>query len=342
MGVKLGPLIPKKQISFRHLTGKYIAIDGNNTMYQFLALIRTPEGRPLSDRSGRITSHLIGLLYRTTHLIIEYDIKPVFVFDGRPPTIKSKELEKRHLEREKAKILWKEALERGDLRDAWAKAVRMDSLSKTMIQDAKKLLKLLGIPFVQAPSEGEAQAAFMTKKGDVWCTVSQDYDSILFGAPRLVRNLTLTGKRAKPSKGIVYRLLPELITLNEILLANSITYDQLIDIAILIGTDFYEGIQGIGPKKAIKLIQNYKKIEKLPEKYLEKINFEIVEQIRQIFKDPQVTEDYDISYKEVNESGVIEFLCDECDFNKQRVEKVLEQLKSSKKKIWQGSLEDWF
>jgi len=342
LGVKLSPLLPRKQISFKHLSNKYIAIDGNNMLYQFLALIRTPDGRPLTDSRGRITSHLIGLLYRTTHLIIEHNIKTVFIFDGKPPRIKSKELEKRREERKKLKEQWIEAIERGDLRTAWSKAVRMDSLSKTMVDDAKRLLKFLGIPVIQAPSEGEAQAAYMAKKGDVWCASSQDYDSLLFGAPRLVRNLTLTGRKAKPSKGIVYRLLPELITLNDVLNEHSITYEQLIDIAILIGTDYYEGIHGVGPKTALKLIKKFGTIENLPAKYLSKLDMDIVNYVRDVFKKPEVTDNYSLEFRDVDGNKIIEFLCDERDFNRERVEKVIYELKMKRKITGQSSLESWF
>jgi len=146
---------------------------------------------------------------------------------------------------------WQEALKEGDYAKAFSKAVMTGVLTSEMIDDAKTLLKLLGIPWVQAPAEAEAQAAYMAKRGDVWASSSRDYDSLLFGTPRLVRYLTITGREFLPSKGISRPLKPELIVLEEFLSEIGLTREQLIDLAILIGTDFNDGIKGIGPKTAL-------------------------------------------------------------------------------------------
>jgi len=189
MGVQIGELVPRREIELENLYGKKVAIDAFNAMYQFLSTIRQRDGTPLMDSQGRITSHLSGFFYRTINLM-EAGIKPAYVFDGEPPAFKKRELERRREAREEAEEKWHEALERGDIEEAKKYAMRATKLNETLIEDAKKLLQLMGVPVVQAPSEGEAQAAYMAKKGDVYASASQDYDSLLFGAPRLVRNLT--------------------------------------------------------------------------------------------------------------------------------------------------------
>ena len=306
-------------------------------LYQFLALIRTPEGRSLTDEKGRVTSHLIGLLYRTTKLITEFNVYPVFVFDGHPPKFKLKELTKRHKEREKLRIEWKQAVARHDLRVAWAKAVRMSSLTKDLISDAKKLLSLLGLPQVQAPSEGEAQAAYMNKRGDVDFCVSQDYDSLLFGAPFIVRNLTFTGIRYLPSKGTAYKIKPELVILEENLTKLKITHDQLIQIALLVGTDYNKGIPGVGPKKALKLIRKYGSIEKLPKPIKNMLGD--YQEVYNFFKNPPITKNYKLSIGKIYKERLLEFLCDEHNFNEKRVMTVVKKLEEKFEK--QATLKDF-
>jgi len=214
LGVNLTPIIVKKIITLEQIRGKTLAVDVNNYLYQFLALIRTPEGIPLKDSKGNITSHLVGLMFRSTRLIHDYGIKLIFVFDGRPPPLKGSEIQKRRELREKAMLEWKKALNKGDYSAAFSKAVMTSRLTKSMINDSKRLLNLLGIPHVQAIGEAEAQAACMAIRGDVWASSSKDYDTLLFGSPLLVRYLTISGKEFLPSKGTFRSLKPELINLN--------------------------------------------------------------------------------------------------------------------------------
>lgn len=326
MGVNFTPIILKREVELFSLRDKLIAVDGNGELYQFLALIRMPDGTPLRGPDGNITSHLVGLLYRTTRLIGEYGIKPVFVFDGKPPELKGKELERRREIKERYRAEYELALAEGDLKKAFSKATMTSRLTPPMIEDAKKLLSLLGIPYVQAPSEGEAQASFMVKKGDAWATGSKDYDSLLFGTPRLARFITISGREFLPSKGKFRPLKPELIELDEIFRVYGITQEQLIDIAILVGTDFNEGVKGIGPKKALSLIKEYGCIENLPHEIKEQVKG--FEEIRRIYLKPEVTENYNISFKEIDEKGLIKFLCEEKGFSQKRVETALERMKS--------------
>lgn len=341
MGVNLAPIVVKHKIRLEDLTGKILAVDANNFLYQFLALIRTPNGTPLKSPNGTVTSHLAGLMYRSTRLICEYGINLIFVFDGTPPKYKDIEIAKRRELRQKATLEWKQALEARDYAKAFSKAVMTSRLTRPMIEDAKKLLNLLGIPYVQAPSEAEAQAAYMAIKGDVWASSSRDFDSLLFGTPKLVRNLTLTGREFLPSKGVSRRLEPELIVLDEFLSRYGITRRQLVDVAILIGTDFNEGVSGIGPKKSVKLIKEFGGIENLPILIKSKVA-QNYDEVRSIFLEPNVDRCYVVSYGSIKEEEVYAFLCGQKGFSRERVEKVVERIKRYRLETKQTDLEDWF
>ncbi len=340
LGVNLTPIIVKKIVGLEDLRGKSLAVDANNMLYQFLSLIRTPDGTPLKDSSGRITSHLAGLMFRSTRLIHDYGIDLVFVFDGKPPRLKGKEIVKRRRLREKAREEWERAVRAGDYATAWSKAVMTSRLTKSMVDDAKQLLELLGIPFVQAPSEAEAQAANMAKKGDVWASSSRDYDSLLFGAPRLLRYLTISGREFLPSKGISRPLKPELIDLRRLLSHHKLTREQLIDLAILIGTDFNGGVKGIGPKGALKLLRKHGRIEELPSPIRSQVS-ERYEKVRSIFLKPDVVSDYALKYSGLREEELHRFLCEERDFSERRVETVVERMRRFYSARKQAGLERW-
>ena len=342
MGVNLTPIMIKKILRLENLRGKSFAVDANNTLYQFLALIRMPDGTPLQDSDGNITSHLTGLMFRSTRLICDYNIRLVFVFDGKPPKLKQREIAKRRKRREKAKREWKTSLKAGDYITAFSKAVMTSRLTRPMTEDAKRLLQLLGIPFAQAPSEAEAQTAYMALKGDVWAASSKDYDSLLFGASRLVRFLTISGKEFLPSKGIARPLKPELINLSSFLSNYGITREQLIDIAVLMGTDFNEGIKGIGPRTAVNLLRRHGKIENMPAEIRSKIERQNYEEVRKIFLQPPVTGNYNLNYESLNEDGLTDFLCTQRDFSRQRVETVIQRMKKFYANKKQTGLEEWF
>jgi flap endonuclease-1 len=327
LGVLLTPIIAKKTLSLDDLKGRSFAVDGFNVLHQFLALIRARDGTPLMDSEGRVTSHLVGLAFRTTRLVSDYGMKLVFVFDGRPPDLKLQEVEKRREARRKAEEEYREAVSRGDYAKAYSKAVMTGRLTREGLDDAKRLLNLLGIPWVQAPGEGEAQAAYMAAKGDVWAANSRDYDSLLFGAPRLVRYLTIGGEEWLPSKGKARRLEPELIELEVFLSGLGITREQLIDLSILVGTDFNEGIKGIGPKTALKLIRRHDSIEGLPEETLAKVPDTYLA-IRDLYLYPEITDTYGVETRELDEEGLLEFLCGERSFSPRRVETLVERMRA--------------
>ena len=338
LGVLLTPIIQKQEQTLDQLRGKSFAVDGFIVLHEFLALIRDRTGRPLKDDKGNITSHLVGLAFRTTRLISDYDMKLVFVFDGKPPILKGKEIETRRKARRKAEKEYEEAVERGDMQEAFSKAVMTGKLTHQGLEDAKKLLDLLGIPWVQAPSEGEAQAAYMAQKGDVWASNSKDYDSLLFGAPKLVRFLSISGQEWLPSKGKSRRVLPELIELDKFLGYHGITRHQLIDMGILIGTDFNKGIKGIGPKTSLKLIKKHGSLEKLPQDIKAKLP-DTIDQIRDLYLHPEVTAKYSVEQGELQEDALDEFLCVERNFSTKRVQTLINRMRN---KAAQKSLKDYF
>ncbi len=349
MGVNLRELIPdvaRREISdLRELMGKVIALDAYNALYQFLAAIRQPDGTPLMDRKGRITSHLSGLFYRTINLM-EHGIKLVYVFDGTPPEVKRGEIERRRIRREKAAELAERAYAEGRVEEARKYVLQAVKLTQDMVESAKKLLEAMGVPYVQAPSEGEAQAAYIAHKGDAWAAASQDYDSLLFGAPRLVRNVAITGRRKLPGKDIYVEIKPEIIELEKLLKALGITREQLIDIAILVGTDYNpEGVPGIGPKTAYQLIKAHGSLEKAL-KVLPQAKFpEDPLKIKEYFLSPRVTDEYKLEWREPDEKMVIKILVHEHDFSIDRVENALQRLKKAYREYFRGkitSLDMWF
>jgi flap endonuclease-1 len=340
LGVNLTPIIVKRFLTLNDLRGKSLAIDANNYLYQFLSVIRTRDGRPLTDSRGNTTSHLAGLMFRSTRLIRDFDMDLVFVFDGQPPKLKEKEIGRRRKQRQKALEEWQQALKAHDFPKAFSKAVMSSRLTQSMIEDAKKLLFLFGIPFVQAPSEAEAQASFMAIQGEVWAASTKDYDSILFGAPRLVRFLTIYGQEYLPSNGIARPLKPELITLDKLLSYHQINQSQLIDLAILMGTDFNEGIKGVGPKTALKLIKEHERIEDLPSKFLSRISPDF-ERVREIYLHPEVTFNYNLDHGSLQEEEIFSFLCDQRDFARKRVEMVVQRMRETRTSERQRGLDNW-
>jgi flap endonuclease-1 len=341
LGVNFKDLIPKTQVKLEDLGGKIIAIDAYNAIYQFLSIIRQPDGTPLKDSTGKITSHLSGLFYRTSNLI-EMGIKPIYVFDGESPALKAAEIERRKQVKVEAVASYAKAAASGDKEKMRMYAQASTSMKDYMLGDSQRLLELMGLPWVQAPGEGEAQAAHMTRKGSADYCASQDYDSLLFGAPRLLRNVTISGRRRRGK--VFIEVVPEVVELSKTLNECSLTYEQLIDVGILIGTDFNpDGIEGIGPKTALKLIKQHGTLEKaLP--FVKNAVFPCdPQQIREIFLHPQVTDNYKLDWKEPNEQGLIEFMCQEKEFGEERIKKSIERMTAgSKKQKGKVSLEKWF
>jgi flap endonuclease-1 len=338
MGVNLSGLVPGKQIELADLKGRTIAIDAFNTLYQFLSIIRDRfTGEPLRDSKGRITSHLSGLFYRTTSLL-ENGIEPVFVFDGKPPAFKRRTAEIRSAVKKEAQERLEEARVAGDVESIRRYAQATSKLTGDMIESSKKLVEYMGIPSVQAPSEGEAQAAHMVNSGIVWASGSQDWDSLLFGAGRMVKNLTVSGKRKVARREDYVEVKPEIIELAPALSQLGINREQLVTIGILIGTDFNPGgVKGIGPKTALKMARG-----RSFDHVFSDVKWEFDTPAKEIFdffmKPPVV--DAEIKKVRPDYDKLREFMLDH-DFSQERIEKTIERMSCVKKTSCEG-LQKWF
>jgi len=332
MGVNLGEIVPKQRIEISDLKGKRVAIDAYNALYQFLSIIRQRDGTPLKNSRGEVSSHLSGLFYRTVNLI-EQGIRPIYVFDGKPPELKFQTIEKRKEIKEEAREKYIDAKARGDFVEAKKYSQMTSSLKLGMIDSSKDLLNSMGIPFIEAPSEGEAQAAYVALRGDADLSASQDYDSILFGAPTLVRNLTITGKRKIPGKDLFVDVVPEIIQSKDVLNNLQLSREEIIQVAILIGTDYNPGgIKGIGPKKAIDIVKSGKFKE-----------YGEFQEISELFLNPEITDKYKISFQKPIKDKIIKLLCDKYDFSELRVEKGIERMEFAlENTLKQNTLDKYF
>ncbi len=332
-----------RKVAIEDLAGRSVAFDGHNILYQFLAIIRGRDGRPLRDREGRVTSHLSGLIYRNSNLM-EAGIRVAYVFDGKPHQFKRKVVKDRGRARREARVKYEAALREGRPEEARLYAQRAASVGTDIISDAKRLLTLMGVPWVQAPSEGEAQSSYMAMKEDVWASASQDFDSLLYGSPRLLRNLSITGRRKLPRKNVYIRIEPELIELAGFLKELDLSRDQLIDVGILVGTDYNpDGIKGIGPKTALKLLRNHGSLEEaLP--HIKNAEFpHPVGEIRQLFVEPRTTDEYSLEWRPPDVDGTVKFLCGERDFDRGRVLKAVEKIqKGFSTSRERTTLDRWF
>jgi flap endonuclease-1 len=346
MGLNIREIIPRKEIEVEDLKEKTICVDAFNALYQFLSSIRQPDGTPLKDSKERITSHLSGIFYRNISLLAE-GIKLIYVFDGKAPELKQKTYVKRQEARDTASEKYEVAKADEDIEGMKRYSQQLLRLDETMINESKELLEAMGILVVQAPSEGEAQAAYLARVNqEIYAAVSQDYDSLLFGAPRLVRNLTLS-RRRKTYQGYI-EVKPEIIELETVLNRLEINLDQLICIGILVGTDYNpKGVPGIGQKKALDLVKKFKtpvrifqeveqRIHSLPEE-----DWFDWQDIFEIFKKHAV-ENPELELPKINEEKIKKILVQEHDFSEERVEKQLDKIRALKKKLAQKDLDKWF
>ncbi len=349
MAVDLSKLVVKKKISIEDLNGKIVAIDAYNVFYQFLSTIRQQDGMPLVDSNGNITSHLSGLFYRTIELL-DNGVKPIYVFDGIPSILKERTIQARIKRREDAYKAWKSAVDEGRIEEAKGFAQASTRITKDIIASGKELLDAMGIGYINAPSEGEAQASFMCKNGLVDIAVSQDYDTMLFGAPIVGRNITISGRRKLPKKNIYINVEPELMYFNDTLEALQINHDQLIWIGLMLGTDFNDGIKGIGPKNALKIAKNSKSINELTSFIKNKYNAEFeldINEVIDLFKKPEVKQldkieiDALINIKPSSEK-IIDIMCNQHGFDMQRVEKYVNKIIDIKGSPKQRNINNWF
>jgi len=340
LGTAIGEIVPREKITLESLNAKTLGFDSYNVIYQFLSSIRGPDGTPLMDSHGNITSHLTGLFYRTISLV-EKGVKPVFVFDGKPSELKKGTLAKRHEIRTEAFRKHEQALKEGNIEEAKKFGGRALRLDEKMVADAKALVSLMGFPVVQAPGEGEAQIASMVSAKKIDGCVSQDYDALLFGVPVLYRNIGVSGKRKVPGKNIYADVEPEKIVLEKVLAENKISREKLIWVGLLIGTDFNEKFPKIGVKTALKLAQEHGSFDEIISAAGFEPGFDWKEIFR-LFNGPKVSEDYSISFSAPQREKILDFLCGKHDFSNERVESSLERLEAKmNEKGKQSTLGEW-
>ncbi len=326
MGCNLRDLASPENIELQSLSGKRVGVDAFLTAFQFLTTIRdrSPQGDggPLKSENGRVVSHLMGFLNRTTTLLSK-GIKPVFIFDGKAPDLKADEIAARRARREESERIHKEALEAGDFALAQKMAPRIMHYSQEMVDETKQLLDLLGVPWVVAEAEGEGQAAVMAAKGQLDLVATQDWDALLYGTPHLVRNLMSDGSK---QHGRVVRA--QTIDLSQMLETHGLSREQLIDLAIMIGTDFHPGIKGIGPKTGIKLIKQHGSIEIICQEKDKEVP-ERLDEIREIFLNHPAVEvaDEDLKPGQIDVKGLTQFLQVERQFSQRRMDNELDKLR---------------
>ncbi|KAI9499913.1 Elongation of fatty acids protein 2 [Coemansia spiralis] len=324
-----------RTVEMQHLVGRKVAVDASTSLYQFLIAVRS-EGQNLTTSDGSTTSHLVGLLYRTSNMI-ESGLKPVYVFDGKPPVMKGYELNKRREKREKAEESLKNAQEEGDDEEMLKQMKRLTKVTPEINEQAKRLLKLMGIPYVTAPCEAEAECAALARAGKVWAAASQDMDTLLFGAPILLRNLTVPAARKLPI---------EEIHLDEVLKGLEFTQDQLIDMGIILGCDYCDSIRGVGPKSGYELIREHKgidgavKVEKVAKGVPENWPFD---QVRELFRNADVSDcSEDFAWEKPDTEGLVQFLVNEMEFSEQRVRSVAAKLEKAAGKGQQVRIDSFF
>ncbi len=345
MGLNIREIVSRKELDVKELKGKVVCVDAFNVLYQFLSTIRQADGTPLQDSEGRITSHLSGIFYRNISLLSE-GVKLVYVLDGEPPKLKEKIHAVRGSFRESAREKYEAAKRDEDLSEMKRYSSQLIRLDDDMIKEAKELLEALGICVIQAPSEGEAEASYLSRKKGVYATISQDYDSLVFGAPILIRNLTVSRKKRTPSGYVEVK--PEKIVLKDLLKELGIGLDQLISLAIMVGTDYNpKGIPRIGQKKALQIVKEFKtperifesvkdKIDELPDE--DKFDWEV---IFALFRAPRV-DDFEIEFPQMDFDKIKEILVSRHGFSEERVNNQLEKLTNLKKLKNQKSLGNWF
>lgn len=342
MGLQISSIVDKKGIEFKDLNGKIIAVDAFNAIYQFLSTIRQPDGTPLMDSKKRITSHLSGLFYRNINLLND-GIKLIYVFDGTPPKLKEKTKLKREEIKYEAQEKYEKAVLEEDIKSMRKYSQQTTKITKEIIQESKDLLKAMGIAIFQAPGEGEAQAAYICKKGDAYAVASQDYDSLLFGAPRLIQNMTLARKKRLASGNFVI-IQPMMIELEYLLNKLQLTIDQLICLGILTGTDYNPGgVKGIGPKNALKIVNQYKQPSIIFEKVAKNniLDFDWKE-IFELFKKPDIDKNPEIKFEKMDKEKILNILVKEHDFSEERILNALSKLEQKREKQKQQFLNKFF
>jgi flap endonuclease-1 len=347
MGLSIRDIIPRQELELAELRGRTLCVDAFNTLYQFLSSVRQADGTPLMDDKKKITSHLSGIFYRNVALLAD-GMKLIYVFDGQAPELKAKTHKIRKESRDLAGERYETAKQEEDVMGMKRYGSQLLRLDDEMIKESKELLGAMGIPVVQAPSEGEAEAAHLCKTHkDIYASASQDYDSLLFGAPRLIQNLTLA-RRRKTFSGWV-EVKPMLIELEKVLNHLEINLDQLICLGILVGTDYNpKGIPRIGQKKALDIVRKYeqpvlifKSVEEQIMSLPDEDRFDWQE-VFELFHKHEVVDVEDFEFTKIDEDKIKEILVERHNFSADRVQKQIDKLREIESKKSQKGLGDWF
>ena len=328
MGVALTELLLIKEIDLEFLKNKTLIVDAPMWLYQFLSSIRQRDGSLSTDSKGNVTSHLMGLMSRISNLT-QQNIKLAFVFDGEPPKLKKLTLEKRKEIKIEAEKKFEKAKEKADEELMKKYAARTSRLTDEMIEEAQKLVEAFGLPVIEAPSEAEAQASLVVKNGDAFAIGTNDADALLFEATRIARNVNMAGKKKKMNKLSFETVNPDLIVLEDNLKHLGINQEQLIALAMLIGTDYnMGGVKGIGPKIALKMVKKHENnFNVLFKEAKWDENFEFSwEEVFNLIKNIPVDDKYELNWKDVDEDKIMNLLVDRHDFSEERVRSQIESL----------------
>jgi len=327
-----------KENEIKNFFGRKVAIDASMSLYQFLIAVRQDGGAMMTSEDGSTTSHLMGMFYRTIRMV-ENGIKPVYVFDGKPPTMKAGELEKRKEKRDEAQAALEKAKEDGNMEEVDKQNRRLVKVTTEHVNDVKILLKHMGIPFVSAPCEAEAQCAELVKGGKVFAAGTEDMDALTFGTTVLLRHLTFSEARKMPIKEF---------HLNSVLEGFELSQEQFIDLCILLGCDYVDKIKGIGPKKAIELVKKHKNIETILEN-IDKTKYPPPEswlytEARRLFTAPDVTpaSGIDLKWEKPDEEALVAYMCGEKGFAEERIRNGIKKLDKARGGATQGRLDSFF
>ncbi|AXG07803.1 flap endonuclease-1 [Haloplanus rubicundus] len=320
----LRQLAALRDVTWDEVAGSVVAVDAHNWLYRYLTTtVKWTNDAAYTTSGGEEVANLVGVVQGLPKFF-DHDLTPVFVFDGGVTDLKEAEVSERREKRERAEERLAEAEERGDAIEAARLEARTQRLTDTILETTRELLALLDVPTVDAPAEGEAQAAYMARRGDADYAGSEDYDTLLFGAPRTLRQLTSKGQ-------------PELMDLDATLERHDITLEQLIDVAILCGTDFNPGVDGVGPKTALGAITEHGDLWAAVE--AEGWQVPNADRVRDLFRNPPVTDDYAVDADiDPDVAAAREYVTETWEIDADEVERGFERIEAS---LVQTGLDRW-
>jgi flap endonuclease-1 len=346
MGVAIGSLIEdcKKRIDLSDYKGKIFGFDAYNMLFQFVTTIRGIDGEPLKNENGEITSHYSGIFYRISN-VLSAGIKPVFVYDGKSHELKAKTKQDRRDRRDVAKEKLEKAIAEEDFENIGKLSRQAATIDSKIIEESKELLTAMGVPCFTAPGEAEAQISFMTSTGQTDYCVSQDFDCLLFGSPNLLKNIGVTGKKKVPFKKVYIDVYPYMIESDCVFEKLNINREKLIWMSLLIGTDFNDKVEGIGPKTALKLVQENNSFESILSQLKEKgkeIAFDYKE-VMDIFQKPDIEKNPIYDKPLFDRSKIEHILIDKANFEEKRTTNYLNEFEKKRNEIdKQKTLSKWF